>query len=238
MAKATSLEEFLKKYTSGRASENEAMSLDEYTASLGLDPTRDYVGAMTGAMARKRTSDTGYGRTREELHDAGLAGGGYAEYLTQKANDTLVEDMSDALGAKLDAESEIDAGYAKYLKSYKDKQAAKATAVRNRLLSNEVVNPDTSYAIAVNAGLSADDAAAVSAEVYSVMRDRIFTDCLERVASLELDATGARLYAKSMGLTDADADSLASEAAAYLRYYKDYAGSYLEYLESNSDSPR
>ncbi len=233
-----SLENFLNKYIGNRERENRAMSLAEYTESLGKSPNDGYLAALTGALNRRRTSDTDYGETAERLRDSGLAGGGYEEFLTRRADEQLELDRDSALGAKLREEAEIDAGYAKYLKSFRDKEISRANRIRQQLLSNEVVNPDTSYAIAVNAGLSADDAAAVSAEVYSIMRDRIFTGCLERVATLELDAEGAREYAIRMGLTEADADALASEARDYLKYYKDYAGSYMDYLEDKSDTPR
>lgn len=233
MSRITTIEEFLRNYLKD-APEYGAKTYDEYAKEVGADYEGEYARSLRDAMTKKRRSAPSYGTTGQSLVSKGLSGTGYADFLTDKAMAVYAKDVESAEGSLATGRSGLLRGYRDYLESYSNDRAALRARVQKQLIDNEVYDKNSSYLYGIDAGLSPEEATAVSGTVYSAVRGRLRRQIIDRVTALELDAEGARLYALSMGLTAEDAKSIAEEAKDYLKHYKDYADGYWDYLENQN----
>ncbi len=231
MSKITTIEQFLQNYLKD-APEYGAKTYEEYAKEMGVDYEGDYAKSLRDAMTKQRRSAPSYGTTGQSLASKGLSGAGYASFLSDKIADTYAKDIEAAEDDLATGRSRLLNGYRDYLQRYSNNRAALRARVQKQLIDNQVYDKNSAYLYALDAGLSADEATAVSGTVYGAVRGRIRRQIIDRVAALELDAEGARLYALSMGLTEEDARSISESAKEYLKHYKDYSDGYWDYLEN------
>ena len=128
---------------------------------------------------------------------------GYAAYLaareeSEKQASILAakDDMSDAFG-------EVQGGYASYLGHITSLEAVKEYGI---------MRLDETYAMGIDSGLSPEDAATVSANVYRVLRGDVYDRCLTAARNSYMDEAGLRSYAERAGLLPEDIDKLIYEA--------------------------
>ena len=212
--KASSIEDFLKKYTSYKSRVNAAKTLDEYTRLEGLDHEGKYLGALRAAMQARARGGV-YGALGEEVGGAGLANGGYREHLESLAEARYKDDLEAARAKKSDETVAAANSYADYLSGYKRQQESLKATLRDRLLDGGITDLETTYAIGISRGLSADEAASLSVELYNLKRNEIYATALMAIATARLDAEGVRSFAERAGLVGDDVEQLVKEAKRY-----------------------
>ncbi len=215
MKAAKSLEDFLKQHA-GLKNNASAKSLSEYMSSEGINPAQGYSAAVKKAINAGVISSAGYGARAELLGRSGLSGGGYAEYLNEAARARQLSDVK-AAGEKMESEYiTAQAGYEKYLQKYRGRQDAKMRELESQLSALGIMRLDESYAVGIDSGLSPDDAATVSANVYRALRDRVFDRCINLAQSSYMSKSEMRSYAERMGLLSEDVDELLWEVGRFL----------------------
>lgn len=208
---AKSLEDFLK---SKRRLKNSASpkSLAEYLAGTGIDPVGGYANAVRAAIRSKDESVGGAGAVGEALGRRGMTDDGYAAYLAARAEAKKQSDIAAAKDDMSDAFGEVQGGYASYLERYKSTANGRMTSLENRLIKYGIMRLDETYAMGIDSGLSPEDAATVSANVYRVLRGDVYDRCLTAARNSYMDAAGLRSYAERAGLLPEDIDKLIHEA--------------------------
>ena len=232
--KLATLEEFMKKYVSGAASNNTADSLDVYKHKNGIDYDRTYARAVESLYANKAKSSAGYGRNYRDLSNKGLQNSGYARYIDSLSNRSFYKGLATAKSDRDLAETKTLSGYADYLERYNKQQNALKESVSSHLIDKGVVNLDDAVAYGLSLGLSEADAIAIGKNVYSVNKQKVFNDILSQAATLGLDRDGAVMLAKKMGVTDDDAQAFGYEIDEMMKHYSSISEGYLEYLKQQS----
>lgn len=212
--KASSIEDFLKKYTSYKSRVNAAKTLDEFTRLEGYDHEGKYLGALRAAM-QARARGGAYGALGEEVGRGGLASGGYREHLEALAAAEYKDDVAAARAQKSENTVSAAEDYADYLGGYKRQQESLKATLRDRLLDGGITDLETTYSIGISRGLSAEEAASLSVELYNLKRNEIYATALMAVATARLDAEGVRSFAERAGLVGDDVEQLVEEAKRY-----------------------
>ena len=231
--RVSSLEEFFELYKDARVKKNAPYTLSEYMRLENATPYRDYTDTVRSALSARARAGGGYGSEADALGRAGLTDDGYRQYLEARANRSLEGSLAHATREKADTYTENLHGYEKYLASFDKKQTNLKNSVRNFLMENEIFNIEDTYSIGLNRGLSADEAAELSLEIYQTRRNWVYANTLIAILGSDLDVEGAKEYARSMGLIEEDVNRMAARLNGFMKD-PDRFGSeeYLKYIES------
>ncbi len=227
--RASSLEDFLKKYTSQTHPVNLPQTIEDFAHLGGYDPEGKYLDAVRAAM-QTRARGGFYGAEGERLGGIGQAGG-YREHLKELAEAKFESRVDAAEAERAEADRRLRSGYADYLTDYKREQSSLKDTLRSRLLSAGIIDLETTYSIGVSRGLSADEAASLSAEIYSLRRDKVFAEALLALATARLDEESIKSYAERSGLIPEDVAELIKEARRYAVNGEKYTDEMLHRLE-------
>ncbi|MBR3681018.1 MAG: hypothetical protein IKL79_03325 [Clostridia bacterium] len=215
MKEAKSLEEFLKQRR-GLKSSASAKSLSEYMSAKGINPISDYSAAVRSAINAQLSDSANYGTQAELLARSGLSGGGYAEYLEEAARAKQLASVS-AAGERMENQYiTAQAGYEDYLQKYRSTRDSKMKSLESQLVGFGIMRLDETYAIGIDKGLSPEDAATVSANVYRALRDSVFDKCIIAAQSSYMDEAAIRSYAARMGLLEEDINELVWQTGRFL----------------------
>ena len=231
MAKMRSLEDYLRSYFRSTHMENGPMSFATYKAESGENGKATYQRAMQEASIASALGDSGYGITKESLRQKGLSVSGYRDYLTRVGADRLAATDTALRQEMAETEEKNAQGYLAYLSSYGEEQQRIGRRVSETLISRGVINAESAYNYAVQSGLSPDMAKQVVESTYGVLRQKVIDEIMGKIAMLELDAKGAEIYARHMGLSDSDASFLGKAAEKLIDHYIDISDSYYEHLK-------
>lgn len=227
--KASSLEDFLKKYTSQSNRVNMPKTIEDFAHLSGYDPEGKYLDAVRAAMQTRARGGL-YGTEGERLAGVGTTGG-YREHLMELAEARYAREVGEAEAERTEAQRAVRSSYADYLTDFKREQDSLKDTLRSRLLSAGIIDLETTYAIGVSRGLSADEAASLSAEIYGMRRDKVFAEALLALATARLDEESIRSYAERSGLVPEDVEELLKEARRYVVNGEKYTDEMLEKLE-------
>ena len=206
-----SLESFLK---SKQKLKNPASpkSLAEYLVGTGINPVGGYANAVRNAIQAANSS----GAAGEALGRAGLTDDGYASYLTARAEAQKQAQITAAEGKMAEEYRTAQGGYTSYLERYRNAAGSRMASLERQLVNYGIMRLDETYAIGIENGLSPEDAATVSANVYRALRNNVYTDCLTAARNSYMDESGIRSYAERAGLLSEDIDELIHDARFYL----------------------
>ena len=235
MAKLTSLEDLIKNHLDKIGTNGKPDSYDLYKHKNSLSGVKSYSDAVNSLYASSKKSMSSYGANKRYIHNKGLQNSGYASYIddaSQKTFETGLEKLKDAYAQK---EGDNRASYASYLEKYSDKQMQIKNDVMSHLISNDIVDINTAIAYGMHAGLSREDAEAIGQSAYNITKQKVLNKILEQAVSLGLDKDGAKLLALKMGITESDADAIASEVGDLMNYYRDISDDYLDFLEQRAN---
>lgn len=163
----------------------------------------------------------GYGKQGEALASLGLGRSGYGEYLTGLA---FAQRQQSIAQAKRDKASALSEGYAAYLSSYEKSKAQNEKSAMSAILSQGIVDKDQAYDLAVTYGLSHGDAlrvsqssVALSAEEKEKEKQALKRQILQKMLSYGFKQADGIVYAKSFGLSEEEAKTLAEMAEKLYR---------------------
>ena len=210
--KKSSLEGFFENYLQNKKLTNSADTIDVYRAKNFSDYAGDYSRALEKAYVDARKSDAAYGNHAERIFSSGLTGSGYAERQKDLSLGNYESRLSELLREKGKNDEEVRLGYARYLEGYEKNQNSLMKTVKNELTKNRIINKDKAYEYALMSGLSEDRAREVSLGMYSVLKDALVKELLDKVITYRLDAEGAAELARQYGLDEADTDYIKKEA--------------------------
>jgi len=230
--RASSLNEFLKLYRREKERASGPETLDDYIRRSGNNHAGKHTAAVKAALSERARAGGGYGAEGERLGSTGLSDDGYRSFLEGKADRRLSarigaadEEMADGYRASL-------GGYERYLEEYAPKRDEKIEKVRSFLLENNIYSLETSFNVGISEGLSANEAAELSAEIYSIRRDEIFANVFRKLLLADMDDEAIKEYGRSMGLIEDDVSRLVDKT----KKYQHQSGftvpeEYIEYLE-------
>ena len=205
---AKSLEDFLKGKR-GLKSSASPKSLAEYLVGTGIDPVGGYAKAVRAAI---KTAGTSGGAVGEALGRAGMTDDGYAAYLAARTEAKKQAQIAAAGEEMSAAYKDAQGGYTSYLERYRSTASGRMTSLEKRLVDYGIMRLDETYAIGIESGLSPEDAATVSANVYRVLRGDVYDRCLTAARNSYMDEAALRSYAERAGLLSEDIDELVHEA--------------------------
>ena len=218
------LSDFIKNYIKNLGISGTPQPFEDYKASLGDNYDGAYASAVAAALAKKRRSQSAYGTTAEGLSDRGLARSGYQEHLSRLSAERYEDTLSSLEERRKVAEDKALSGYAAYLSDYAKREGELRNTVKDHLLERNVLDTETAYGYAINAGLSERDARSISESIYSINRQKMIKQIIEKVMTLRLNETTTELYARAAGLNDED-----------IAYVTELAGEFFNYFDSSSD---
>lgn len=231
MSKMKSLEEYMRDYFRSTTLENSPMSFSTYKSSVGSNPSSDYARAMSEATSKAMKTSSSYGTEALKMDRLGLSNTGYSDYLATLEKDSL-ERTENALATERSiAEYNEAQNYLSYLSKYAEEQQALNTRITDALVRERVTDSNTAYKYAINNGLSPEMAKKAVSDSYGIIREKLISEILTRVASLELDGEGAEIYARHMGMNEEDSKMIGTQARELYAHYVEMSDKYLEYLD-------
>ncbi len=233
--KKSSLEDFFENYIKNKKEENGSDSFEEYRAKNVSDYDSKYRREVEGAYGAAMRSRMEYGSRAEKIHSSGLSGSGYAERQSRLAEGTYEKRLEELLGERQLDEAGAQRGYAKYLDGYEKRQGSLMKSVRQELIKNGIINTERAYEYALGAGLSDERAREVSVGIYTVLRDKIIADLIDRVITYRLDVKSAVELARQYGLDNDDTAYVKSEAERLRDSKSETAKDVLDELEDRAD---
>lgn len=183
--------------------------------------------AVARAILENKKSDASYGDTAEALAAAGLSSSGFGDYIKSKANVSFEKELALAENEKNLNEATSDELYRNEMARLEEeriKKEAKAQELREKIkksvasyaISKNITDYTSLYEYAVAMGLdekSAEEIAKTSiAKVLEGERQKNIEKSRSVIISQKLTNTQAYAYAKSLGLSEADAVALAEFA--------------------------
>lgn len=234
-SKTESLSAFLEKYLRSKNTEVGAMSFAEYeTLNPNLQKS-GYLNALEKRYSERARNKSYYGKSAEALANASLTASGYSAFLEREANLASDAEVGEKYALYKAADAENMTGYLNYLDNYAKEIRKLKTSVSDSLIKNNVVSKDEAYEYALGAGLSESDALAISKNVYGTARRNLLNTVTERITDFELDAEGAKLYARTLGFDEEDVDYVGKYAEALIERRGEGGEDYIEYLRQKAN---
>ena len=244
MQKSTSLENFIKTYVNNKLLSDTAESYESWLKKSGINSQLIYDRDLKDAETEYHKSKSEYGSRAEDLAEIGLSSSGYSDYLNAGAYSAMQKSKDYAKNRYIENENKNARGYADYLKSKesekdnllkdyigilnsmdKEQSTLYGNVIKN-IASAGITDYETAYGYASNIGLSeelADSAARTATDEARRTRD---TKIMETVISRTMTESQAKQYALSMGLTEEEANRIATYAKNIneLIHSSDFAG--------------
>ena len=180
--------------------ENEPGSFSVWMRKHGTELKSDLT-PDKAATVKIQSSPT-RGRAAESLFSGGLQGSGYANYLANEATKAF---KNAKLQYEKDSASTLEknlSGYARYLTSHREAQASLRKQMIERIGRGESFNENTAYEIALNAGLTDENAKAAASLGVAAAKERATSRLLEMILEQRIMRNRAMEYARSMGFTE------------------------------------
>ncbi len=232
------LSEFIENYIKNLGISGAPQPFEDYKASLDNDYDGSFTKAVRSALTKKRQSASDYGAVGEELSDMGLSNSGYQSYLSRLASDKYKSTLSSLEEKRNIAQGQALSGYADYLRQFAKNEGSLRNSVKEHLLDRNVIDFNTAYEYAINAGLSDSDARSISNSVYAINRQKVIKQILDQVLTLRLDENSVKLYAKAIGLNDDDTDYVISASKGLFEHFDTSSKEYqdlIDRLENNAN---
>lgn len=230
--RASSLNEFLKLYRREKERASGPETFEDFIRRNGDDHVGKHTAAVKAALSERARAGGGYGAEGERLGSAGLNDDGYRSFLEGKADRRLSAKIGVADEEMADDYRTSLGGYERYLEEYNPRRDEKIEKVRTFLLENNIYSLETSFNVGISEGLSANEAAELSAELYSIRRDEIFANVFRKLLIADMNDEAIKEYGRSMGLIEDDVARLVDTTKKFQRQSGfTVPEEYIEYLE-------
>ena len=231
MSEIKSLEEYMRNYFRSTTLENGPMSFSSFKSQSGSDPMGDYARAMSMATQKAMKTSSSYGTRATALEKLGLTKTGYGDYLAALEKENLEKTQNALLSQRKSAEYNQAQNYLSYLTDYAQEQQTLGTRITDALVRERITDSDTAYLYAIHNGLSPEMAKKAVSDSYGIIREKLISEIMTRVAALELDGQGAEIYARHMGMSEEDSKMIGEQAKELYAHYIEVTDKYLEYLD-------
>jgi hypothetical protein len=230
---------FLDEYiqSTAKKKKNKKKSYAEWLTERGSTTASDYSEVLSLAHVNAAGTPT-YGAKAEELAAAGLSGSGYAAYLSKKGElekGELYRGINERYNAEVAAEKE---DYYAYSDDFDEDMERKRVSVIENIKRSKIVSFADAYALAVNKGLSEEEALAAAKSGTDAAVGIVKEDVIQKIFEEHLTYSEAHALAKSLGLEDEDAKKLGEFAKQYSGYGDSYGKSYSEYLKKKLEKQK
>ncbi len=225
--------------------------LDTISAKLGAGARADFLSKQKTKAQDTRVSDyADYLKKYEALGEKEYNAKIKAEAAEAEAKAKAEAKEKAEAEAKAKAEAEAKAKAEAEEKKKKEAEAAaaeKAAAAykksvqkaTDKIISSETINYDAAYKIAIDCGLTDEDAKKVATEASATARENLKKEIAERIISKTMTKNAAYSYAIKMGLTEEEAEELGNLAKeANQTVPSDTSDSYLDYLRELDEKKR
>ena len=173
-----------------------------------------------------------FGATGEDLESRGLGNSGYAAYLKGKLGTGLNEALAEVDEEYRIKEAKAKGGYLGYLADFDKEQMKLRENTVSELVSAQVLDVDKIYAYAEAKGLSGKAAKGLYESVYNAIGTKLKKEIVDKIHAGFISPYSASLYAKELGLNNADIAEIEQLAARYASKLSENSSGYLDYLES------
>ena len=187
----------------------------EWLSDHGESPyakDQTYRDAVARAQNAYAAADPRHGANAERLGKIGLTSSGYAGYLKRAAEQKRDRAIGLAESGQEERLADQRSGYADYLDKYEQSQQKGLASIVGKIRSFGMTDYYDAYNLAVESGLNHETAVAAATSGIAAALEKVRTDAARYVYSHSLSGDDARAYAKTVGLSDVDADALAEYA--------------------------
>lgn len=169
-----------------------------------------YEDTLAAASARKKLSDVRSASRNETLAGAGLLRSGYADYLKGAGTDAFKAEEGAARRELYEAEANAYSGYAEYINNYEALQNTLSNSYFDSLITDGIFDAEEAEARAIASGISKDKVKSTAELGVLISRKHAVSNAIKYAKSKNYTYTGARYYALSLGLSEKDAERVAS----------------------------
>ena len=215
------LKQFVDTYLANKRIED----YESWVAAYGKDTEKRYAEAMAAADSGYAKDLATYGSRADKLLARGLTGSGYSDYLSGKAMESYAKARSEALTAKETADAENKQGYARYLRETEDKTKEEAEGIYKNaitsLFAKNFAEEDAAVAYLSAFGIEGDVAKSIAAARPVLKeKDEGQADVLSHCIAYRYTREQAYIYAKGCGLSDENAQAVASATEVFCANYQ------------------
>ena len=208
----TSLEDYVKAKIKSLedSARNGAKSYSDWLRATGESPEEDYKSAIRNIYRNAHLKT--YGQALEENRERGLSISGYEKYLKEKAASVLAKEKDAARLSYVQKTGDALAGYRDYVAGLLDKSKKNYESALSAIQKANTLNTEDAYAIAISKGLDEELATEASRIATEANRRKIYDKVTEEIMRKNLTSDEAREYARSLGLSESDANTLSDYA--------------------------
>ena len=219
------------------AEKNKKISYESWLNSEGSRKKESFTDTISSGIALLKLSNPTYGALGGKLSERGLSKSGYADYIRNGGMRKLYDLSKSADHERYLNEYGDIKGYEKYVKDYGERQNSIMSDVSELIYKKRIFDIETAFAIAMDSGLSEENALTVSAMATKTAKQKTRDEALLFVNSEGMDAKQARDYAKSLGLDEKSITYILGAMNPPSITAKDFLNSltaeqYLDYIES------
>lgn len=220
---------------------NERMSYKSWLAAEGIDSASRFEDAMASAEAAKRQALPTYGTKADELLSKGLTDSGYSQYIRAEAEKRTRRDMAIAYDEKERNEQANRSGYADYVNDCEKEQSRIVEELTASIIDGRIYDAERAYALAIEAGLTEENALAVGAEATRKSKDTARAQAIIYATTKHLSANQARYYARSLGLDEKSVNYVLDKIYAMTEDEVDFFSSmsaeeYMDYIKQRVEN--
>lgn len=208
-ATTTTLEDFIKKYTS-----QGAKTYADFLRAEGDKSEDNYAYAERNADIAYDRARAGYGKTAERLASRGLAGGGYSAYLDANAYSEMQKSKREALERRNTSEKTNKIKYSDYLRDYEEKREKKLRDTVEKIAGYSPSDYGTAMEYAQISGLDGDIADIAANLGMEIGKPRKFTakeksTLINTLVSKDYSRGNLYYYLTAIGMSQDEANELA-----------------------------
>ncbi|MDY3845780.1 MAG: hypothetical protein SOZ62_02570 [Eubacteriales bacterium] len=211
MADTTGLAKYIQRLLKDSGTSKNAMSPEEYSLVHGSGAQYDT--ALEETIKNIKTRLPTYGSNAEKLAESGLQNSGYGDYIKDNTADELLRAQENAQNYGSESTAALR-GYAKYLENVQKNVASMRKDLLYRLTSPKAGDYTSGYKLALEYGMSDEDAKKLSKAASEFRESGIKGkyDVMNYIIEHRFKYNEAYAYALASGLEDRNA-RLVAEAA-------------------------
>ena len=218
------------------AKKNKKRNYESWLNSQSISSSDDYTDTIADIKAQDRRSSLTYGALGQDLSESGLDASGYADYIRRSKKADYQKLYEKAQYDKYIGNFEGKQGYEKYLSDYNAQQEKLRSDVTETIYSKRIFDLETAYAIAMDAGLSEENALDIITTATREAKNKTCNHVISYARKEQMSASQARAYATSLGLDEKSITYILGQleiSESEEDYYSSLtADQYLKYLQN------
>lgn len=232
MKSDTGFIDFVKTFLNNQKVSNTAKDYQSWLKLNGIDSGRIYGEGIRAAESDYQRARAEYGSNAERLHELGLSGSGYSDYISAAAFGAAQKKKSDALDAYAENERKNMGSYYDYLTKQQSDATSLYKSVSADIISNRMINYDDAYKHAIGRGMDEESAAALAKQASEIAKKQLREEVGRTVINQNLTPSQAERYALYLGFSEEEAKEISDFAKNQQSYLIHPDGqSYLDYLK-------